>query len=58
MSTHTPGPAEKKLITAFERMIDDACERMSPREFIKTAKEASRIMDRAIAKADKKRGAA
>jgi hypothetical protein len=50
--------AEDELLDSFGQLIDEAADRMSHEEFMKTAKKSSEILDRAIAAHSRRRGTA
>jgi hypothetical protein len=63
MATSTATPvgkksAEDELLESFGQVIDSAAEKMSKKEFQKTAKKAEATLDRAIAAHSRRRGTA
>jgi hypothetical protein len=50
--------AEEELLDSFGKMIDEAAEKMSHEEFLKTAEKSKQTLDRAIAAHSRRRGTA
>jgi len=50
--------AEEELLEAFGEMIDEAAERMTHEEFMRTAEKSKQTLDRAIAAHSRRRGTA
>jgi len=56
--TRQPKSAEDELLDSVGKMIDEAAEKMTHEEFVKTAKKATETLDRAIAAHSRRRGTA
>jgi len=50
--------AEDELLESFGQLIDEAAEKMTHEEFMKTANKANETLDRAIAAHSRRRGTA
>ena len=55
-SSHREKSAEDELLESVGRMIDEAAERMTHEEFMKTAEKSKQTLDRAIAEHSRLRG--
>ena len=53
-----PKSAEDELLDSFGELIDEAAEKMTHEEFMKTAQKATETLDRAIAAHSRRRGTA
>jgi hypothetical protein len=56
--THKQKSAEDELLDSFGKLIDEAAEKATHKEFMKRAKKATETLDRAIASHSRRRGTA
>jgi hypothetical protein len=56
--SHPKKSAEDELLEAFGKMIDEAAEKMTHEQFMKTSEKSKQTLDRAIAFHSRRRGTA